>query len=295
MSRLLFVINPIAGGRDKNVFLKNLANHASTYEFSFSYYLTTGKDDSQYISQKIVAEEPDIVVAVGGDGTLLLVAELLINTPIALGVIPMGSANGMARELNIPTEEEEAVSLLVNGHTRWLDMLQINKTRFCLHIADVGFNAKIVKHFQQNKLRGLIGYALHFFREFHATQPNLFELEIDNQKKLTCESYMIAFANARKYGTGAVLNPLGRPDDGLFEVCILKELSYLSMINMLLTTDDDGENYPNEHLEIISCKKAVVRSAVPLPLQSDGELIGEVTEVVVEVHPRCLQVICPSY
>ncbi|MCS6833355.1 MAG: diacylglycerol kinase family lipid kinase [Flammeovirgaceae bacterium] len=294
MTKLLFVINPIAGGRDKNAFLKNLETYATTYEFDYRYYLTKGNDDQQEISRQLVDYEPDTVVAVGGDGTLLLVAELLINTPIALGVVPMGSANGMAKELDIPTAEDEAMELLVSGHVRQLDMLHINKKRFCLHIADIGFNAKIVKHFQQNKLRGLIGYALHFFREFHTTQPHIFELEIDDKEKFTYESYMIAFANARKYGTGAVLNPLGKPDDGWLEVCILKELSYLSMINMLLTTEDDPDTYPSEHLDIISCKKAVVRTSLPLPLQSDGELIGEVNEVVVEIYPKCLQVICPS-
>jgi YegS/Rv2252/BmrU family lipid kinase len=284
--KYLFVVNPIAGGKDKTYFFQVLQEYSANYEIDYEVYITNGKDDHEKISKQIAHEEPDVVVAVGGDGTLLLVAEILIYTPIQMGIIPMGSANGMARELEIPTNEEDALETLLNGRVRNLDMIHINHKRYCLHIADIGFNAKIVKNFQENQLRGLLGYALHFLREFHSMTPQLFEIEVDG-KTISRLSYMIAFANAQKYGTGAILNPLGQPDDGIFEICILKELSFLSMIDMLLTT----ENYSEDHLEIIPCKKAIIRCKKPLPLQSDGEILEETTSVYVEIVPKCLNLI----
>lgn len=291
--KILFVINPIAGGVNKDAFVNRIEAFATQNKINTKEFITTGEDDEEQIKKIIGEFNPQIVAAVGGDGTLLLVAKCILKTDITLGIIPFGSANGMAAELLIPNDKNQALDLMLQDNDILIDTLLVDNKYPCLHIGDIGFNAKIVKRFEEDNQRGLLGYAKHFIREFRLTQSMKSTVITDNNsQKVRC--HMIAFANARKYGTGALLNPIGKLNDGFFELCIIKKISFKVF---LLTTFTlfSGALYKTKFAKIIRCSKAQIKlkKYKKMTVQIDGEIIGERNKITIEIVPRSLKVKVP--
>ena len=256
--------------------------------FDFRIY-KMHENDEKHIRDLIVEYEPDRVAAAGGDGTVNLLAGLLAETGIPLLIIPSGSANGMAKELNI-FRVEQAVSLLEEGEEREIDLIRINGI-ISIHLADVGLNARIVKRFEEDSRRGIITYARHLFGEVFLMKHYRFYITYDG-KEIRRKAVSLTFANASRYGTGAVINPRGILDDGMFELVIVKpfpDIKILSiawkMFRRTLHTSD--------YVEVISCNQAVIRCSRKTTLQVDGEVIGKVKEFHIEMMHRALKVIVP--
>ncbi len=107
---------------------------------------------------------PDRVIAVGGDGTLKLVAEQLVGSATTIGLLPAGSANGMARELGLPIDFTACLEIITNGKEQPIDIIQVNGKEMCLHLSDIGLNAHLVKYFEESDHRGKWGYAREVMR-----------------------------------------------------------------------------------------------------------------------------------
>jgi diacylglycerol kinase family enzyme len=162
--KILFVINPVSGGKEKNDWEASIREYFKDKPHSMEFYLLTGKDDKVSVQHHIDRLQPDRVVAVGGDGTVKMLAGILKETGIVLGILPAGSANGMARELKVPLVAEQALDVIVNGSCRKLDLIKINEEEICLHLSDLGLNALLVKNFEQSSSRGMWGYGKAVFK-----------------------------------------------------------------------------------------------------------------------------------
>lgn len=162
--KILFVINPGSGTKSKIAWEPAIRNYFTSLHHTFDFFLLTGKDDATSLQYWIEKLHPERVIAVGGDGTVSLVAEQLLGTNIAMGILPAGSANGMARELNIPLEANAALDIILHGEIRACDAIRINNKEICLHLSDLGFNAQLIKYFDQGNLRGKLGYFLQVFK-----------------------------------------------------------------------------------------------------------------------------------
>lgn len=290
--KILFVVNPIAGDRNKDWFIDHINITCEKFAIEPEIFKTSGNlasDDK--IMRSIIQEfQPDRVCSVGGDGTTLFCARHLIDTKIPLGIIPFGSANGMAVELNISDEPRIALDDFLKS--RWiekLDLIKVNDKHFCLHIGDVGINARVVENFTNDQNRGMLTYAKYFFSELQNATMIDFEIEADSTK-YQHTGYMLAIANARKYGTGAILNKSGNPFDGHFEIIIGKRKDLESMIFIGLTKFSEEINI-EEYLQKIKCKKAFVKFKEPHTLQLDGEVIGKVTEIKAEILPGVVNLV----
>ena len=124
--KILFVINPVSGGKEKQDWESSIREFFKELPHSIEFYLLTGEQDSSSIKHHINRIQPRKVVAVGGDGSVKLVAEIIRELPVVLGILPAGSANGMAKELNIPLLKEDALNVIVNGKEECIDVIQIN-------------------------------------------------------------------------------------------------------------------------------------------------------------------------
>lgn len=287
--RILFVINPKSGhGGEKN--LKNLISEQSeSGKFDFQVIVMSG-DDKDRISEKLIQYEPDIVAAAGGDGTINLIAGILANTGIPLAIIPLGSANGMAKELHIPGKMESAFEILIKGKTQAIDLIKINE-RICIHLADVGLNARVVKRFENDVKRGILTYAKHLFGEMFLLKKYVFNITC-NGKSIKRKGVSMTFANASQYGTGAVINPKGILDDGKFELVIIKPFPRIKLLSIAWKMFMN-RLHTSDYVEIISCDKAVVKSSRKTTLQVDGEVLGKVKEISIENMHKSLLVIVP--
>ena len=287
--RVLFVINYKAG-KNKNLELeKVIKQHAINFNYDIDFYIICDNEHAiTGINNAIEKFKPSIITAVGGDGTVNLVSGIIYKQNIALLIVPYGSANGMAKELQIPDELENCLNLIAKGKIVEIDLLKINN-KLSIHLADVGLNARIVKRFELDPKRGLLIYAKHLFYELFLLRRKRFTINCNDQiKKVNAVS--ITFATATKYGTGAVINPDGKLNDGLFEICIVKpfpkyelfKITYQIFRNKLKTSN---------YFEIIQCDKAVITCRKATLLQVDGEIIGKVNQINLQILTRVLKVL----
>jgi diacylglycerol kinase family enzyme len=288
--KLLLVINPISGGVDKNPFLEKAIQIFEKYRIDFLVFKTKGENDEELLGKKISEFNPDKVVAIGGDGTVLLTAKTLLKKGIPFGIIPLGSANGLATELLIEDKPINAlIDIIMSQVTKSLDMLLINNEHYMLHIGDVGVNANIVDAYDKDQNQGMATYGKYFIEKLREIEPFSIEIEAEGQT-YSEKGLMVGICNSRKYGTGIPLNLDGDPSDGKFEIVIIKSINLGSLIKAGLSKFDESF-YDNQDRKVISTTKAKIRFDEPRLLQLDGEVIGEFEELKVEIIKSAVKVI----
>jgi diacylglycerol kinase (ATP) len=287
--KLLFIINPVSGGKSKTDWEEEIREYFKTSPHNMEFYLLTGKSDNTSVAHHIESVSPDRVVAVGGDGTVKMIAELVKNKPIPLAIIPAGSANGMARELGIPLSVNEALEVAVNGREKNIDLVRINDEESCIHLSDIGLNAMLVKYFEGSKKRGMWGYGKAIFRVLYEKQKIHATISTDTEK-INRKAYMIVIANARKYGTGANINPEGDVADGFFEIVVLRRLNLVEILKALLT----DRSFDPDKIEIFKTKSAVIETHHPSFFQVDGEYRGKTNKITAKILPGALRIMLPE-
>jgi YegS/Rv2252/BmrU family lipid kinase len=283
---ILLVINPISGGKNKKDFIDFAEKLMKASNMDYHIYTTSGKDDCSKFDKIIGSYSPEKVIIVGGDGTLNMFLKPILDHKIKVGFVPMGSANGMAVELNL-TETPKALfqKFLKSEKTKALDMLFINDTHLLLHLGDVGANANLVHNYEKDGSRGMLTYAKHFWSEFQ--NPKSFEFEIEtDQMEYQRKGVMLAICNGRRFGTGIPLNTIGKMDDGIFEFVVVKAMDFSDLLKAALSKFD--EDYTIENLETIQAKSAKIKFKEPRLFQIDGEVIEKFSELSIKVLPKSL-------
>jgi len=282
--KLLFVINPGSGSHDINL-KEVISTHFSSKDVSVELFELPKNCSLEKIKQRIEQAKADRVVAVGGDGTLKLIAECLLNTDVPIGVIPAGSANGMAKELGISTDIKEALDLVVNGKPKKIHTVKLNN-EICIHLSDLGFNAYLVKKFDTIPERGMWGYAKATWHALWNHKRMQIELNIKGET-IKSAAAMVAIANATMYGTGLKINPDGKLDDELFEIIVVKDYSYLEILKIWLTKLP----FNPKKIEVFQTSKVKISSKHKAHFQIDGEYVGKVNEVTAEILPASVMIV----
>jgi len=284
--KILFVLNPISGGKKKIDWEKVIREYFKHLLHEIEIYVLTGKDDTGSLQYWIDKLQVTRVVAVGGDGTISLLAKQLQGTGLTMGILPAGSANGMAKELGIPESPEDALDIIVNGKIKQCDLIKINDNEISLHLSDFGLNARLIKYFDENKLRGMWGYARMVIKVLWRKKLMTAFVETDNIN-LETNAYMIVLANARKYGTGAVINPEGNLSDGLFEIIIFRKFPVLELCKMLLSY----KKFNPKKVEIFQAKSATITLKRKTHFQVDGEYKGKINKVLASIMTSQLNIL----
>ncbi|MEP6712518.1 MAG: YegS/Rv2252/BmrU family lipid kinase [Ferruginibacter sp.] len=287
--KILFVINPSAGRNNNTDWKENIRKYFTEKDYSIDYFMLQDKPDTVQLKEYILAQMPAKVIAVGGDGTVTMLANIIAGTQIALGILPGGSANGMARELAIPDMPQEALKIVETGTIKNCDTVKINGDHLFLHLSDIGLNAQLIKYFDEGKLRGKLGYARVILKTLwykEKMQVIIYCKGLEVRRN----AFMIVLANASMYGTGAVINPHGKLDDGVFEVIIVRRLSVLSIFKMLL---NPGPFNP-KHIEIFPCTSVEINTTKKVHFQIDGEYMGKIKNIKAQIIPGNLKLILPK-
>ncbi|MCF4101819.1 diacylglycerol kinase [Gillisia sp. M10.2A] len=288
-NKILLVVNPISGGLNKRTMLVTVKAEIKKRGLQLELYETTGKKDKKKIKRMIEDFQPDHILVVGGDGTIQLVAEVLDGHKISVGILPAGSANGLAVNLKLPPKLQDQLKIALGDNILEMDVLKING-RTCLHIADLGINAELIKNYEHASIRGKLGYFLKSIPTlFHSNFPFNFEIEIDHMTVYK-KGILLAIANANKFGTGANVNPTGKMNDGKFEILVFKKLNFIKIFKTLSENAKLGSDF----VEIISTTQAKIRCTTPVAFQIDGEYVGEVCEVEAQISPNKLLIAVPS-
>lgn len=290
--KILFVLNPISGGENKTGFTDLIKEKSIEHLFQYKVFKTSGENDRSSLHKEINSYNPNVVAAVGGDGTVNLTASCLIDHHAMLAIIPCGSANGMAAELKIPSDPSDAIDIIIHGIVNKLDIILVNESFHCIHLGDMGVNARIVKRFEQNNRRGMWGYLRELMRESLLFKHYHFDILCDNVR-IRKRAIMVTFANASKYGTGAVINPSGKINDGVFEVCIIKPFPWFYIIPLFFKFFF-GNIENSRYIDIYPCRKAKIQTRKKLLLQIDGEIIGKFDKIDISIKEDAMNIIVPE-
>lgn len=285
--KILFVINK-GSGKKKTDHTALIQKYYESGNDVPEYFYMTNQNDGSSLREKIRSFSPHMVVAVGGDGTVTFVAGVLSGTGIPMGILPAGSANGMAKELNIPEDAHKALEILSENNVLPVDMIRIND-RICLHLADIGLNARLVKYFSDGPVRGLLGYSIALVKALRRRQRitvNVYTLSGEVKRN----ALMVIIANASKYGTGATINPKGDIFDGVFEVVIVKYLKLYEIARMFLRF----QRFNPKNIEVIGAKRVVIETRHRTHFQVDGEYLGKTSHVEAHIVPGEIMLALPS-
>lgn len=286
--RTLFVMNPVSGRTSNDEVIHFISNSPDCGEGS-KVHFTTGEDDDDILTALIKEFKPDRVAACGGDGTVQLVARNLTYSNIAMGIVPLGSANGLATALALPKKYEDAINLILTSPIVMpMDLLKINDQYLCTHLSDIGTNARLIKSYEESGDKGMIGYAKHLIGSIQQSDLMNYSIETD-EGTFKKEGFMLMIANAHKYGTGVQISE-GSVSDGKFEICNVQKIDLESAIKAGLTAMNIFVD-KNMFSDVISCKHATIRIKPKAHLQIDGEYIGEIKQLDVKILPSAIRII----
>jgi len=289
-NNVVLVVNPVSGGVDKTEFIDATTLFAIKENLNLILYTTSGDDDISKIKALYKQHNPERIIIAGGDGTIKMVAEAIEGKDVILGILPAGSSNGLAVDLDLMKTLDENLEIAFHNEFIELDTIVINNQK-CLHLSDLGLNAELVKNYEKSNKRGKWGYFLQIVNTLmDLGEPFEAVITIDDQI-IECEARMIVVANSKKYGTGIIINPEGVMYDGKFELVILKNLDLMIFGEIIMG------NMPLNHkdIEIVSANKATIKTNVPVSFQVDGEYCGMETELRISVSPHKIKVAIPGF
>lgn len=285
--RIAFVINPKSGNDRKTDRVQLIRSLLSkSYDSEIIPWLKV--EDRDEIFRRVKSEGYDIAVAVGGDGTVSQLAEALCETGVALGIIPFGSGNGLARHLGVPLKTPEAMKLLETGVIRSIDRGRFNeRSFFCT--AGLGFDARIGKLFAESTTRGFWTYAKMTLREFRSYKPEKYSIDIDG-KKIEREAFLVTVANAGQYGNNAWIAPHANVCDGELHLSVLLPFRWWNMIG--LARKMFGKKIDTSRfLETYKGKVIRIHRNEEGPSHYDGEPDFSGKELLATIDPSVLKVV----
>jgi len=282
--KLLFIVNPGSGNGEIN-FSDVISAYFESLEHTVQIYELPLNCTFDKLKAIVTNSKVDRVIAVGGDGTIKLVAECLLRTETLMGIIPAGSANGMARELGIPTTIKESLDVVVNGLPKKIHAITVND-ELCIHLADIGFNAYIVKKFNDLPQRGMWGYTKAAWKALWSHHKMEVMIKIKD-KIIHSEAAMVVIANATMYGTGVKINPNGKLDDDFFEVILVKKYSVMEILKLRFT----NMALNPKNIEAFQITSLNIQTKHKAHFQVDGEYMGKVNRIEANIIPAAINLI----
>lgn len=284
--KLRFIINPISGLRDNSKIAELVKENLNLNKFQYDLFYTERKKHAIELSQKAVEEKIDVVIAVGGDGTLNECAQAIIGTQTALSVIPRGSGNGFAHHLNIEQDVINCIKNLNKSTISKVDSCTANGKPF-VNVSGIGFDAHIAHLFSKVTIRGFSSYIKLVLKECILYPSKEYIIKFDNQQRKV-NAFMISWANSSQFGNNAVISPESKIDDGYFEICIIKKLPRI-LIPIILFRLFNKSIQRSKYIEIIKCKEAQIlcddgRSHL------DGETYNLGSEINIKINPLSLKI-----
>ena len=286
--RIVFIVNPISGTQSKNNILKWIEERLDHSRYEHEVVKTRYAGHATEISAQAVKDGIDIVVAIGGDGTINETARSLIHTTTTLGIIPCGSGNGLARHLHIPMDPKAAIDILNEGHQIQMDYGKINGIPFFC-TCGVGFDAFVSLKFADSGKRGLLTYLENTLYESLTYQPETYEIE-NEAGTVKYKAFLIACGNASQYGNNAYITPQASLTDGLMDITILEPFTVLDVPSLSFQLFNKTINQ-NSRIKTMRAKKIKIRRSQPGVFHYDGDPIMGSENLEVEIIPKGLNII----
>ena len=273
MDRYFFIVNPVAGtGAGERTFerVRELMDAAGA---DYGYAMSEYAGHAVELTKKALEAGERCIVSVGGDGTLREVAGVLVGKDAVLGLLPCGTGNDFARAVGIPKEPEASVEILLHNQPRPVDAGSVNGAYF-FNVAGFGFDTDVVKYTEKFKkrLNGMLPYMLGILQTLMHLKPRKLKICYEGGE-ITVPALLICAANGTHFAGGINLAPNARPDDGMFDVCVLHDIGIFAFLN-LLPKFVKGKHLNSPHFTLFRTAHMVVTTEENCEVQLDGELVG---------------------
>ncbi len=299
------LVNPVAGNGEGEKEWDKISCLLGQNGFPFTHQFTLRKYHAIELVSEVVNEGIDKVIVVGGDGTLneavngIFAQTRIASNEVLLGMIPVGTGNDWGRMFHIPHNYEKAITILKKGKTFLQDtglVRYINggeeKSRYFINIAGLGFDARVVKKANKQKEEGKHGVLLYFLNIFTTLmnyKSTRVSIEVDGKPVFENSVLSISLGNGRYAGGGMLQTPDAKPDDGLLDLTVIKDMGKLRVITSLKKLYD-GHILDHPSIEGFTGKRIRIDSDPPIYAETDGESLGH-TPVEFEILPKSLQVV----
>ena len=286
-----FIVNPIAGKGNNQLSEALLKTYFPETEYSISVKKTAFVLHAAALTKSSIEEGAQIIVACGGDGTINEVASCLVNTSVVLGILPMGSGNGLASNLKIPKNLKKAFSIIKNQKVTAIDTGTINEAPFFSNTG-VGFDAHVISDFEENTTRQLFSYLKSTLRTLKKNQyKNVVELKYNGTTELI-SPFLLFVSNSNEMGYKMSLTPKASLQDGLLDIVIVPELSNYKLFTFTLLFLFKKHHWMKEvrFKQITSLEVKSLDDTI-LTVQKDGELfVPKEPRIKIAIHPKNLSV-----
>lgn len=286
--KIVFIVNPISGTQGKRNILKWIDERMDRSIYDYSIIKTEYAGHATQIAANAVRENVDVVVAIGGDGTINETARSLVHSNTALGIIPCGSGNGLARHLHIPMDPKAAIDIINQGNQLRIDYGKINNIPFFC-TCGVGFDAFVSLKFADSGKRGLLTYLENTLHESLTYKPETYEIE-NEEGTMKYQAFLIACGNASQYGNNAYITPQASLTDGLMDVTIMEPFTVLDVPSLSFQLFNKTIDQ-NSRIKTLRAKKIKIHRAHDGVVHFDGDPLMAGKELEIEIIPQGLSVI----
>ncbi|MBQ9668440.1 MAG: YegS/Rv2252/BmrU family lipid kinase [Prevotella sp.] len=281
-AQIVFIVNPISGTRSKEGFEQLVSDTLDAAKYDWRIVKTAYAGHASVIAAQCVSEHVDICVAVGGDGTVNEVARALVMSPTALGIVPCGSGNGLARHLCLPMDMKGALEMINLGRIEQFDYGIINdQPFFCT--CGVGFDAFVSLKFAEAGKRGLVTYVENVLKEGLKYKPETYVIE-DETGTHHYKAFLITCANAAQYGNNAYIAPGASMQDGLMDVIVMEPFNVMEAPKLAMDLFAKTLN-SNSSIKTFQARRVHIRRETPGPVHFDGDPIEMGLDINVEMRP----------
>lgn len=288
MKHITFILNPISGTVSKSGIPALIDKYLDKSKYTYSIEKTEYAGHGTELARQAAFRGDDIVVAIGGDGTVNEVGKALIHTDTALGVLPCGSGNGLARHLMIPMDPVRAIEVLNEGEIHDLDYGTINAMPFFC-TCGMGFDAFISMKFAEAGKRGPITYVQKVLEEGLRYKPETYEI-IDKDGSSHYKAFLISVANASQYGNNAFIAPQASMSDGQLDVIIMEPFDVLEAPQVALELFNKTLD-KNTKIKTFKTERIVIHRSEPGLIHFDGDPTMTGADVEIDVHKDGIKIV----
>ncbi|HMK03518.1 MAG TPA: YegS/Rv2252/BmrU family lipid kinase [Ferruginibacter sp.] len=274
--KLIYFINPVSGTRGKSLLAEVIKKKTAEKNIPFEIMDTNAEANYFFLKEKIATEKITDIIVCGGDGTVNQIANALQGVAINIGIIPMGSGNGLALAAKIPKEMGKALEVIFSGNTGYIDSFYINKKFSCM-LSGLGFDAQVAHDFAKQKKRGLATYVKRSVKNFFSARSYPFELILDG-KSFNTNAFFISVANSNQFGNNFTIAPQASLNDGLLDIVVVNEMSKMRTIWTILKQVYKGQvrlyedrKYHRNDILYFQTKKLTIKNPQLAPLHIDGD------------------------
>lgn len=289
--KVFFIINKFSGGGYRPEVEGRIITACEELGMECTIEFTRSRGHATELARQAVEQHYPLVFAVGGDGTVNEVAQGLVDTPAAMGILPKGSGNGLARHLGIPMNFIDSLKIIGSGKRIAMDTVRVNN-RLSVNVAGVGFDGHVAGLFGKDGKRGLVGYSRLVLKEFPSYPEFGTTLKIDG-KEFPRKAFIIAFANSSQFGNNARIAPHASVCDEVIDVCIIRKVPAMQIVGFMAKMFAGSLNH-SAFVEIIKARKIQLQFDRPMAFHIDGEGMEGQTDFEIEIKPGSLKMLIPE-